>query len=344
MACRGFLGIFTIGKVRVWAYYCGGSAKKDGFILFLFVACRNFARCFRDIVATFVPVFKTNDMKVFTTTQELQAALAVVRGNSKQVGLVPTMGALHAGHASLVSRSVKENDVTVVSVFVNPTQFNDANDLKNYPRTPEQDFRLLESLGADYVFAPTVEEVYPTPDERHFSYPPIDSVMEGARRPGHFNGVCQIVSKLFIMVGPDNAYFGEKDFQQIAVVRAMVNDLQLPVRIIPCPIVREESGLALSSRNALLTDGERVLAANIHRVMLESVAMSETRTVAEVEHYVIDTLNAFSGMEVEYYQIVDAQTLQPVGSWEEVTGVVGCITVYCGSRPVRLIDNIKYRG
>ena len=206
-------------------------------------------------------------MIVFNTKNELEAALKSVQEAGGKVGLVPTMGALHAGHASLVERSVAENDKTVVSVFVNPTQFNDKNDLENYPRTLEADCALLESLGVDYVFSPSVEEVYPEPDTRSFSYPPIDSVMEGARRPGHFNGVCQIVSKLFYMVKPDRAYFGEKDFQQIAVIRAMVNDLKIPVELKPCPIVREESGLALSSRNTLLTDSERSIAVCISQAL-----------------------------------------------------------------------------
>ncbi len=285
-------------------------------------------------------------MRVVTTVRELADALAAVRAAGGTVGLVPTMGALHAGHASLVSRSVAENAATVVSVFVNPTQFNDKTDLANYPRTLEADCALLESLGADLVFAPTVEEVYPEPDTRTFSYPPIDSVMEGARRPGHFNGVCQIVSKLFYLVEPDCAYFGEKDFQQIAVIRAMVNALNIPVELRPCPIVREESGLALSSRNMLLTDAERETAVNISRVLKESVAYSQTHSVEETRNEVVDSLNAIDGLEVEYFQIVDGLTLQDVTAWNaaETPYVVGCITVYCGSRPVRLIDNIKYRG
>ena len=282
-------------------------------------------------------------MQVVTTIEGLKAELSQLRADGKKIGLVPTMGALHAGHASLVRRSVAENGATVVSVFVNPTQFNDKNDLQHYPRTLEADCELLESLGADVVFAPTPKEVYPEPDTRHFSYPPIDTVMEGAHRPGHFNGVCQIVSKLFLWVEPDNAYFGEKDFQQIAVVRAMVRDLKLPVTICPCPIVREDSGLALSSRNALLSPAEKAIAVNISSVMKESLAYAAGHTVAETHDYVVDALNAIEGLEVEYYQIVDDTTLQPVDSWTAASGIVGCITVYCGSRPVRLIDNIRYR-
>ena len=206
-------------------------------------------------------------MKLIHTIGDLRQALAEARAKGEKIGLVPTMGALHAGHASLVRRSVEENGLTVVSVFLNPTQFNDKKDLERYPRTLEADCALLEQVGADIVFAPSVEEMYPEPDTRRFSYPPVDTVMEGAFRPGHFNGVCQIVSKLFAAVEPDRAYFGEKDFQQIAVVRAMVKDLGFGGEIVPCPAVREESGLAMSSRNTLLTDEERAVAANIYAVL-----------------------------------------------------------------------------
>ena len=287
--------------------------------------------------------FSKITMKVFNTKANLEEALAAARAEGKKIGLVPTMGALHAGHASLVKRSVSENDVTVVSVFVNPTQFNDKNDLKNYPRTLDADCQLLESLGATYVFAPSVEEVYPEPDTRTFSYPPIDTVMEGPRRPGHFNGVCQIVSKLFYMVQPDRAYFGEKDFQQIAVIRAMVADLKLPIELRPCPIVREESGLALSSRNALLTEAEKRTAVCISQALKTSVDFAKNHTVAETHDLVVGALNATKGLEVEYFEIVNGITLQPVTSWDDAPYIVGCITVYCGQRPVRLIDTINYK-
>jgi len=282
-------------------------------------------------------------MIVFKTQKEIGAALDKAREGGKSIGLVPTMGALHAGHASLVKRSVEENDVTAVSIFVNPTQFNDKNDLRNYPRTLEADCKLLESLGANYVFAPSVEEIYPVPDTRQFSYPPTDSVMEGARRPGHFNGVCQIVSKLFYIVKPTRAYFGEKDYQQIAVVRAMADDLKIPVEIRPCPIVREESGLALSSRNTLLSESERRTAVCISQALRTSVQFAKTHSVAETHDLVVGALNATKGLEVEYFEIVNGKTLQPVSSWDDAESVVGCITVYCGKLPVRLIDNIKYK-
>lgn len=282
-------------------------------------------------------------MRIITAVKDLEACVELLRRDNKVIGLVPTMGALHAGHASLVKRSVEENDVTIVSVFVNPTQFNDKNDLKNYPRTLEADCELLEQLGVDYVFAPTVEEVYPEPDTRVFSYPPIDSVMEGERRPGHFNGVCQIVSKLFYMTKPDVAYFGEKDFQQVAVIRAMVADLKIPVKLIPCPIVREESGLAMSSRNTLLTEHEKEMALHISKNLFESVDFAKNHSVKETRNKVVSTLNAIEGLDVEYFHIVNGITLQEVDSWDDAEDIVGCITVFCGARPVRLIDNIRYK-
>lgn len=283
-------------------------------------------------------------MKLIQSIQELRAALAVCRQAGKSIGLVPTMGALHAGHASLVKRAVAENDVVVVSDFVNPTQFNDKNDLLKYPRTLEADCALLEACGAMFVFAPSVEEIYPEPDTRQFSYAPLDTVMEGKYRPGHFNGVCQIVSKLFLIVEPTRAYFGEKDFQQIAVIRAMVSDQGFDLELRPCPIVREESGLALSSRNALLTESERHTAVCISQALKTSVEYAKSHTVAETHDLVVGALNATAGLEVEYFEIVDGISLQPVASWDDSDYIVGCITVYCGQRPVRLIDNIKYKG
>ena len=281
-------------------------------------------------------------MKVLHTIQDLKAELKAYRNEGKSVGLVPTMGALHAGHASLVERSVRENDVTVVSVFVNPTQFNDKNDLAKYPRTLEKDCELLEEKGATIAFAPSVEEVYPEPDTRVFSYPPTDEVMEGGFRPGHFNGVCQVVSKLFMMVEPDRAYFGEKDFQQIAVIKRMVEDQKFPLEICPCPIVREESGLALSSRNSLLTTEEKDIAVNISKTLFASLEYAKNHSLEETKQWVIDTLNGIDGLEVQYYEIVDGTSLASLKDWEDSDDVVGCITVFCGQIPVRLIDNIRY--
>lgn len=283
-------------------------------------------------------------MKVYNKIVDLQNELFKVRKEGKSVGLVPTMGALHEGHASLVRRSVEENGVTVVSVFLNPIQFNDKDDLERYPRTLEADCKLLDDVGADYVFAPSVEEMYPQPDNRKFDYPPVSTVMEGARRPGHFNGVCQVVSRLFYIVRPDKAYFGEKDWQQIAVVKAMVNSLRLGVEIVSCDIVRESDGLAMSSRNTLLTSQERSIAPAIYKVLKDSITFSKSHTVAETHNKVVEDINAVEGLEVEYFEIVDGNTLLPVYGWDDSDYIVGCITVYCGNTPIRLIDHIKYIG
>ncbi|EXZ59230.1 pantoate--beta-alanine ligase [Bacteroides fragilis str. 3719 A10] len=280
-------------------------------------------------------------MKVIHTIKDLQAELSVLKAQGKKVGLVPTMGALHAGHASLVKRSVNENEVTVVSVFVNPTQFNDKNDLVKYPRTLDADCKLLEACGATYAFAPSVEEMYPEPDPRQFSYAPLDTVMEGAFRPGHFNGVCQIVSKLFEAVKPHRAYFGEKDFQQLAIIREMVRQMQFDLEIVGCPIVREEDGLALSSRNARLSAEERENALKISQTLFKSRTFAATHTVGETLKFVEDAIAAVLGLRLEYFEIVDGNTLQKVDNWNQTSYVVGCITVFCGD--VRLIDNIKYK-
>lgn len=281
-------------------------------------------------------------MKVINTVVELQNALFDDRKSGKKVGMVPTMGALHEGHASLVKRSVAENDVTVVSVFLNPTQFNDPKDLERYPRTLDADCELLDACGATYVFAPSVKEMYPVEDKRQFEFPPVSTVMEGAHRPGHFNGVCQVVSRLFYIAKPDRAYFGEKDFQQIAVVKAMVKYLKLDVEIVECPIIREENGLARSSRNSLLADDEKAIAPKIYEAMKSSLDYAKTHTVKETHDYVVETINAVDGLEVEYYSIVDGDTLLDVDDWKAASHVVGCITVYCGKKPIRLIDHIRY--
>lgn len=283
-------------------------------------------------------------MKVIEKVVDLKNELFEVCKLGKSVGLVPTMGALHEGHASLVSRSVNQNDVTVVSVFLNPTQFNDKGDLERYPRTLEADCKLLESCGADYVFAPSVAEMYPSKDERQFEFPPQSTVMEGAKRPGHFNGVCQVVSRLFYIVRPQRAYFGEKDWQQIAVVKRLVDFINMDIEIVECPIIRDEDGLAKSSRNALLSDDERQIAPHIYKVLKASQAEVEKLSIAELHDKVVSEINAKEGLEVEYFDIVDGNTLLPVTTWEASPYVVGCITVYCGKTPIRLIDHIKYKG
>ncbi len=280
-------------------------------------------------------------MQVIDSIAHLQETLRAERAKGKRIGLVPTMGALHEGHASLVRRSVEENDITVVSIFLNPTQFNDPKDLERYPRTLDSDCAILEECGAQIAFVPSVKEVYPEPDTRQFSYPPTDTVMEGAKRPGHFNGVCQIVSKLFMMTTPDKAYFGEKDYQQIAVIRRMVADLGFNIEIVPCPVIREADGLAMSSRNTLLAPEEKAIAPNIYRILRES--KSRNASVADTQQWVIDQINEIPGLEVEYYNIVDGDTLADISSWDEANSVVGCITVYCGNTPIRLIDHIRYK-
>lgn len=279
-------------------------------------------------------------MKVINKIEELKKFLSQERENGKHIGLVPTMGALHAGHLSLVKRCVAENDVCVVSIFVNPTQFNDKHDLETYPRTLDNDCALLEPAGCTYVFAPSVEEVYPEPDTRVFDLGSVAAVMEGPRRPGHFNGVAQVVSKLFYIVEPDKAYFGEKDFQQIAVIREMVKQLSLPVQIVDCPICREADGLALSSRNTRLTPELRKKAPHIAKTLHDSLALAPKQSVHAVHDFVVDTINKEADMEVEYYEIVDGHSMQPIQQWSDTDYPVGCITVYCGD--VRLIDNIKY--
>lgn len=280
-------------------------------------------------------------MKLIQTIQELRTELDALRKEGKTIGLVPTMGALHAGHASLVKRAVAENDVVVVSDFVNPTQFNDKNDLLKYPRTLDADCKLLEECGASFVFAPSVEEIYPEPDTRQFSYAPLDTVMEGKFRPGHFNGVCQIVSKLFLIVEPTRAYFGEKDFQQLAIIREMVRKYPFNLEIVGCPIVREADGLALSSRNARLSDEQRIQSLQISKTLFASVEYAQTHTLAETKAFVESAISTAEGLRLEYFEIVDGNSLQTVCDWKDGSYIVGCITVFCGE--VRLIDNIKYK-
>ena len=286
-------------------------------------------------------------MQIITTKQDLQAAVQECKKAGKTIGLVPTMGALHEGHASLVKRAVAENDICVVSVFVNPTQFNNKEDLAKYPRNIERDAQLLSAIGAHYVFAPTPEEMYSAEEMNttfEFDFAGLDKVMEGKMRPGHFNGVVQVVSRLFYLVQPDKGYFGEKDFQQLAIIHHMVEHSSMAgtfgnLQIIDCPIVREASGLAMSSRNERLSAQEKETALAISKTLFSSLkwAKEAGATVAQVQQRVIDTINAVEGLEVEYYEIVDQTTLLPTNTFDHA---IGCVTVYCG--PVRLIDNIKY--
>lgn len=280
-------------------------------------------------------------MEIIRAASELKARLAALRKAGKIIGFVPTMGALHEGHLSLVKEAADHSDVVVMSVFVNPNQFNNASDLERYPRDLQKDAALLEGTACELLFVPSVKEVYPEPDQRVFDFGDLDKVMEGKFRPGHFNGVAQVVSRLFDLVAPHKAFFGEKDFQQLAVVRAMVRQLNYPVEIVPCPIVREADGLAMSSRNMLLSTLQRKNAPQIALTLSESCNFAATHSVAETKQQVVDAINAVPELEVEYFEIVDGNSLQAVGSWEESSYVVGCIAVFAGE--VRLIDNVIYK-
>ena len=279
-------------------------------------------------------------MNIYKTAEELRSFITEERKQGHRIAFVPTMGALHEGHLSLVRRALKENDCCIVSVFVNPTPFNNPRDLETYPRTLDADSRLLASIGTTALFAPEVETIYPEPDTRVFHVGAVAEVMEGKYRPGHFNGVMQVVSRLFNLVQPDRAYFGEKDFQQIAVLRAMAREIKSPVEIIACPIVREEDGLARSSRNTLLSEEGRAQAPNIYRILSESRTWSKELSPKAVIERATQLLDAIPTLRVEYFEIVDADTLQPITRWEDSPKPHGCITVYCGD--VRLIDNIAY--
>lgn len=283
-------------------------------------------------------------MKVINKTSDLQAIIEQFKNDGKSIGLVPTMGALHKGHLSLVKNSISNNDITVVSIFVNPTQFNNPNDLASYPRTVDKDLELLQTIGCDIVFAPEADDIYSkseTDSRFEFDFEGLDKVMEGKFRPGHFNGVVQIVSKLFDLVRPDRAYFGEKDFQQLAIIRLITRRYNLPIEIVPCPIVREDSGLALSSRNSLLKDNEKQVASHIYAVLNESRQFVPQTEVEELKQCAIAAIEQKPELKVEYFDIVDGHTLKSIGKWDECDYVVGCITVFCGN--VRLIDNICYK-
>ncbi len=278
-------------------------------------------------------------MLLTETISDLQKMLQQAHNSGQTIGLVPTMGALHEGHLSLIKRARKENDLCVISIFVNPTQFNNAEDLEKYPRTLEQDLQLVSDY-VDIAFAPSVEEVYRVPATEQYDFGPVAEVMEGPARPGHFNGVGIIVKRLFDWVQPTRAYFGEKDFQQIAVIKTLVRQCNLPVQIVPCPIVREASGLALSSRNRRLTEEERATSANIYRILKASTQLKTTNT-EEIRQFVVKEIEKYDLFKIEYYEIVDDETLQPVADLNDSNGVVGCITVWANN--VRLIDNIRYK-
>lgn len=312
------------------------------FALFLLIIIGIFGSISFSIAKYFVALqCKISTMKIIHTVKDLKDLLRQCREDGKTIGFVPTMGALHQGHITLVGRCVSENDITVVSIFVNPTQFNNQEDLRLYPRTPENDYALLESAGVDVVFAPSVEEVYPEEDDRIFDFGQLDKVMEGYFRPGHFNGVAQVVSRLFDLVDPHKAYFGEKDYQQLAIVREMVKQLNLPVEIVGVPIVRESTGLAMSSRNQRLSETQKQHAAEIYGVLQESISLITTHSPVQVITFVTEKINNVQGLSVEYFEIVDGDSLVSVSAWDDSCSVVGAIAVYCGE--VRLIDNIRYK-
>lgn len=275
--------------------------------------------------------------ETFTITQ-LQEILLNFKLSGKSIGFVPTMGALHAGHISLIEKAKAENDIVVCSIFVNPTQFNDPNDLIKYPRTPEQDKHLLLNAGCDILFSPAIDEMYPEKDSRMFDFGGLDKVMEGAHRPGHFNGVAQIVSKLFDAVKPDKAYFGKKDFQQLAIIKYITRQLNLPIQIIPCETMREKDGLAMSSRNIRLNEQERLQALQLSKVLFFVKENAAQLSVKELKEKANEMLSTFDLIKTEYFEISDADTLQTVD--RIVPGkTVACIAAFVGN--VRLIDNIS---
>jgi pantoate--beta-alanine ligase len=289
---------------------------------------------------TLQPHFYTK-MQVVKHISDLRKILDIKKKEDLKIGLVPTMGALHNGHLSLINKAGKETDFVVVSIFVNPTQFNDKGDLERYPRDLEKDCSLLSSTACRLVFAPEPEEIYPEPDTRQFNFGLLEEVMEGKFRPGHFNGVAQVVSKLFDIVKPDKAFFGQKDFQQLAIINEMVRRLHDPVEIVPCPIVREPDGLALSSRNILLTPDQRKNAVHISATLFKAANKTRELSVKELCKWVIAEINGNEYLNTEYFEIVNSVTLQPVKSWDEPCAKVGCIAVHCGK--IRLIDNIKFK-
>ena len=274
---------------------------------------------------------------------QLKAAISSLKGKGKSVGLIPTMGALHEGHTSLIRQSQRETGVSVVSIFVNPTQFNDTTDLEKYPRDLNGDLKILKNIlqSEDLVFTPDVKEIYPEKDTRVFDFGQLDKTMEGKFRKGHFNGVAQVVSRLFNIVTPDKAYFGEKDLQQLAIIKRLVQQENLPIKIISCPIIREEDGLAMSSRNQRLSNRQRAEAAIIPKTLFQAKDQTQYMEVDELKKWIIKTIHESEILEVEYFEIVDGEDLVPINNWSDSRMVVGCIAVQVGN--IRLIDNIKLR-
>lgn len=278
-------------------------------------------------------------MKIISTVIQLRSFIADARLSGKTIGFVPTMGALHEGHLELMRRAKRENDLLVVSIFVNPIQFNNKEDLEKYPRTLEQDASMLETVGCDFLFAPDVNEMYPEPVPDQYDFGKLADVMEGASRPGHFNGVAIVVRKLLEIVEPDKAYFGEKDFQQLAIILQLVKLILLPVEIIPCPIVREADGLAMSSRNMRLTENERFVAPFIYQTLKQAVKLNTVLSPEELKRWMVEKFKKRPEFKVDYVEIAEDQLLQPVTHWNDAKSVYIFVAVFLGN--VRLIDNMR---
>lgn len=281
-------------------------------------------------------------MEVVGKSEVLKRLVENYKSSSKTIGFVPTMGALHNGHLSLVSKAKESADIVIVSIFVNPNQFNNADDLKNYPKTIENDMQMLKDADCDVLFNPSVEEIYPEKDERIFDFGNLDKVMEGEFRPGHFNGVAQVVSRLFDLIQPNKAFFGEKDFQQLAIIKKMTKMLNYNIEIVPCAIVREKDGLAMSSRNVRLSEHLRKESVLISQTLFESKALMKTNNIKEVINFVVEKINNSDLLRVEYFNIVNGDTLEPIDDWLESQYIVGCIAVFADK--VRLIDNLIYKN
>jgi len=293
-------------------------------------------------------------MHKFETVSSIKEAIAKAKADGKTIGLVPTMGALHEGHLSLIRRAAKENDVAVVSMFVNPIQFNNKEDLEKYPRTIDADLKLVEGVeGTVFAFVPSIEEMYPEPVKQEYHFGPLEEVMEGPQRPGHFSGVAVVVRRLFDIAEPKRAYFGEKDYQQLAIIRNLIEQIHYDIEIVACPIVRADDGLALSSRNMRLSPAARAIAPAIYDTLQQAAEMAEYEDVDEVKEWVMSTLASFHEVnadqcpdglmfEPEYFEVVNARTLQPIEDWDETgeDGAVGCIAVWLDG--VRLIDVVKF--
>ncbi len=278
-------------------------------------------------------------MKVYNFIVDIQRFVEEKHNLGLKVGFVPTMGALHEGHISLINRAKKENDIVVCSVFVNPIQFNNPTDLEKYPRTPENDIAKLEQAGCDAVFMPSVEEMYPEKVEEHHDFGDLERVMEGACRPGHFNGVAIVVHKLFSIVNPDRAYFGEKDFQQLAIIKKMVGNLNLKLEIVPCQIIRENDGLAMSSRNVRLNEAERAIAPKIFATLNDAISKKDVMSPSEMKDYALDRYSEIKEFDVEYVEITDETNLKSLENWNECEHARIFVALQLG--PVRLIDNVR---